>query len=336
MSTSFFPPPPIFIPPLDGDFSPAALYNRAFQAVLGEGGVPLVIGLERSPDAISTFKTSVFPEDHPYANNNFFYIERIVKFLIWQRGGYKLYVGGPRSIGEFIKIAYAPEGSRDFDQVFLSERVYEQPFQVKVCKADEVPSANEIGKKLGRHLDGCRIGFDLGASDRKVSAVIDGEVIFSEEIVWEPRIQTDPDYHYREIMAALTKASSKMERVDSIGGSSAGIYINNRPMVASLFRGIPPQRFDEIRNLFIRIRDEMGVPLIVINDGDVTALAGSMSLQWDQAKRPGMSIRMEISWDGLTSWHLHLWTIIPKPLWKSGPAILALVLDIFHNNAFSG
>jgi predicted NBD/HSP70 family sugar kinase len=50
-------------------------------------------------------------------------------------------------------------------------------------------------------------------------------------------------------------------------------------MVASLFRGIPQERYPEIRSLFLRIREEMGVPLEVINDGDVTALAGSMSLE---------------------------------------------------------
>ena len=70
-----------------------------------------------------------------------------------------------------------------------------------------------------------------------------------------------------------------MPRVDAIGGSSAGIYINSRPMVASLYRGVPPERFNEIHNLFLRIRDELQVPLEVINDGDVTALAGSMSLE---------------------------------------------------------
>ena len=132
---------------------------------------------------------------------------------------------------------------------------------------------------LGRHLDGCRIGFDLGASDRKVSAVVDGKVVYSEEVVWEPRKHADPDYHYREIMAALKVAASKMTAVDAIGGSSAGIYIDNRPMVASLFAAIPPDRFNEIRDLFLRIRTEMRVPLEVINDGDVTALAGSMSIE---------------------------------------------------------
>jgi predicted NBD/HSP70 family sugar kinase len=52
-------------------------------------------------------------------------------------------------------------------------------------------------------------------------------------------------------------------------------------MVASLFRAVPQERYGEIRSLFRRIRDEWGVPLEVINDGDVTALAGAMSLEED-------------------------------------------------------
>jgi predicted NBD/HSP70 family sugar kinase len=80
-------------------------------------------------------------------------------------------------------------------------------------------------------------------------------------------------------MAALKTAASKMPRVDAIGGSSAGVYINNRVMVASLFRGVPRERFGEVRDLFLRIREELGVPLEIVNDGEVTALAGSMSLE---------------------------------------------------------
>jgi predicted NBD/HSP70 family sugar kinase len=161
----------------------------------------------------------------------------------------------------------------------MGEDVYDRPFTVVSCAASEAPAERETGKPLGRHLDGCRIGFDLGASDRKVSAVIDGEAVYSEEVVWEPRIQSDPEYHYREIMAALKTAAAKMPRVDAIGGSAAGVYVNNRVRVASLFRGIPKDRYDEVRNLFVRIGAEMGVPLEIVNDGDVTALAGSMSLE---------------------------------------------------------
>jgi len=109
--------------------------------------------------------------------------------------------------------------------------------------------------------------------------VVNGEAVFSEEVVWEPRKNTDPTYHYEEVMKAIKTAASKMERVDAIGGSSAGVYINDRPMIASLFRGVPKDKFGQVRNMFLRIREEMGVPLNVVNDGEVTALAGSMSLE---------------------------------------------------------
>jgi predicted NBD/HSP70 family sugar kinase len=270
---------PKFIPPLDDSFRPAVLANRNFQTGAKQVGVPLVIGLERSGDEFSRFETTVYPDNHPNAGANFQYVERLVKFLLWQRGGFRIYIGGPRKIGEHIRKCYASDGPQKFDYHFMGEQVYEQMFEVIPCAVDEVPASHETGKLLGRNLAGSRIGFDLGASDRKVSAVVDGEVIYSEEVVWEPKKHTDPNYHYQEIMKALKTATGKMPRVDAIGGSSAGIYIDNRPMVASLFRGIPQERFGEVKSLFQRIRDEMGVPLEIINDGDVTALAGSMSLE---------------------------------------------------------
>ena len=270
---------PKVLPALDDSFQPAALANRRFRQAVDQIGARLVIGLERSNGEISCYETKVFPEGHADFESNFEYIERIVKFLLWQRGGFKVFIGGSRAIGDYISSCYAPTGSRQFDHHFMGEQVYEQTFQVVPCSAEEVPVARETGKRLGRNLEGHRIGFDLGASDRKVSAVVDGKVVYSEEVIWEPRKQTDPDYHYREIMTALQTAASKMARLDAIGGSSAGIYIDNRPMVASLFRGIPKERFAEIKNLFTRIQKEMNVPLDVINDGDVTALAGSMSIE---------------------------------------------------------
>ena len=271
--------PPKFVPPLEDAFRPAVLANRAFLQEVGSQGVPLIIGLERNNGELSRFETRVIPESHLRAGANLEYVERLVKFLLWQKGGATVYIGGPGSIVAYIRQCYSPAGKQKFDHHFMGDQVYERTFSVVSCQPDEVPPERETGKALGRHLDGCRIGFDLGASDRKVSAVIDGKTVYSEEVVWEPRKQSDPDYHYREIMAALKTAASKMPRVDAIGGSSAGIYIDNRPMVASLFRGIPPDRFHEIHNLFLRIRSELGVPLEVINDGDVTALAGSMSLE---------------------------------------------------------
>lgn len=266
-------------PPLDEGFRPAVLANQNFQRKVKPVGVPTVIGLERGEGEISRFETVVYPEGHSDFKSNFQYIERIVKFLLWRRGGHTVHIGAPRKIGEYIRQMYAANGTQEFDFHFMGTQVYEKEFSVVICEADEVPASHETGKLLGRNLTGCRIGFDLGASDRKVSAVVDGEAVYSEEAIWEPRKNTDPEYHYREVMTALKTAAGKMPRVDAIGGSSAGIYVDNRPMVASLFRGVPAEKFGEIKNMFLRIHDEMGVPLEVINDGDVTALAGSMSIE---------------------------------------------------------
>jgi len=272
---------PGFRPPLDHGFRPAVLANRAFRREVegSAAGVPLVLALERADGSVSRFETQVFPEGHPRADANLRYVERLVKFLLWQRGGWRLFVGGPKSVGDYIAKVYSPDGERAFDFHFMGEDVYEKPFTLVSCDAADVPAGQETTKPLGRHLDGCRIGFDLGASDRKVSAVVDGEAVFSDEVVWEPKKHSDPAYHYDEIVAALKAAAAKMPRVDAIGGSAAGVYINNRAMIASLFRGIPKERFHEVRDMFLRIRDEWGVPLEIVNDGEVTALAGSMSLE---------------------------------------------------------
>jgi len=257
------------------------LANRAFreEVTRSGAGAPLVLGLERPDGSVSRFETQVFPASHPRASANLAVAERIFKFLLWQKGGWQAYVGGPRSIGDYIRQCYAPGGARQFDYCLMGRDIYDKTFTVVSCDPSEVPAAHEVGRPLGRHLDGYRIGFDLGASDRKVSAVVNGQAIFSEEVVWEPRIQSDPRYHYDEIMAALKKAASKMVRVDAIGGSAAGVYIDNKVRIASLFRGVPQERYDEVRNLFLCIRDELGVPLEIVNDGEVTALAGSMSLE---------------------------------------------------------
>jgi predicted NBD/HSP70 family sugar kinase len=265
-------------PPLEDEFRPAVLANHHYRSKLLECGIPLVIGLERNDGEFSRFETRIFPAGHVEEKTNPAYVERLLKFILWQRGAFKVYIGGPPEIGRFIAECYSPEGERAFDADFFGRQVYESSFQVVSCSPEEVPGAYESGKLLGRHMEGNRIGFDLGASDRKVSAVINGKIVYSEEIMWEPSSQVDPEYHYREISSALKKASAFMPRLDAIGGSSAGIFINNRPMVASLFRNVPAHRFSYVKNLFLRIAHDFNVPLEVINDGDVTALAGSMSV----------------------------------------------------------
>jgi predicted NBD/HSP70 family sugar kinase len=255
---------PAIVAPLDLGFRPATLVNRAHRVT---ATVPLVIGLEREAGLVSRYETVVNPED-PEA---LYYVERLVKFFLWACGGWKLYLGGPTTLLKRVQV-------RPFDAELMS-RVYERPFEVVVLAAEEVPAVREMNTALGGHLDGCRIGFDLGASDYKVAAVREGEVVYTEEFPWNPKDQTDTQYHYDHINHALKKAAGHLPCVDAIGGSTAGVVVGNKIMVASLFRAVPAAKFDEAKNIFTRLRDEWRVPFEVANDGDVTALAGAMSLK---------------------------------------------------------
>jgi predicted NBD/HSP70 family sugar kinase len=272
---------PRIVPPLDPGFLPAVLFNNSYLSGLHKSGseARLLLGLGRPDGSVSVHKTIVHqdPVEDERAESAF-YAERLVKFLLWQRGASRLLVAGPRYVAEHLAAAYSPAGERSFDHEFMS-RVYNTPFTVEMVEETEFPNEHEPTVPLGRHLEGCRIGFDLGASDYKVSAVIDGEPVFADEYPWLPRDQNDIEYHYGHITSGLRKAAEHLPRVDAIGGSSAGVWIDDQVRAASLFRGLPEEMFEnEAKTLFMRIRDEWGVPLNVVNDGEVTALAGSMSL----------------------------------------------------------
>jgi predicted NBD/HSP70 family sugar kinase len=273
---------PRFTPAYHQQFTPAVLANRAYLKKVSDSGrgQPLVIGLERHEGHFSVFTTQCFREDADAASLNLPFSERLVKMLLWQRGGWRVVVGGPRSIGEHIRQVYSTRGARAFDAAFMAG-VYGRPFTVEITDPESVPNPREEAISLGGHLEGCRIGFDLGATDRKVAAVLDGEVVFTEEVLWDPRSAVDPSYHFNEINAALMAAAKHLPRVDAIGGSAAGVYINNQPRVGSLYRGIPKQLFDtRIRSLFADLKNAWGgIPFEVVNDGEVTALAGAMSLK---------------------------------------------------------
>jgi len=272
---------PSLIPVLDKEFIAASLFNRAFRdAVIKSGkSAKLRIALERGGGLVSTYETPVFDETSPMSQTNLFYVERLIKTLLWIKGGWKITIGGPKSICEYIKKIYTAGGLREFDAKFMG-RVYEKEFTVEIVDTNKVPNSNEKSKPLGRHLKGCRIGFDAGGSDRKVAAVIDGNPVYSEEVIWHPKTESNPDYHYNEILKAMKTAASHMPRVDAIGVSSAGIYVNNRVMVASLFVKVSDDEFEKkVKDIYLNIQKEMGnVPLEVANDGDVTALAGAMEL----------------------------------------------------------
>jgi hypothetical protein len=236
------------------------------------------LALEQTDGNVSHFKTEILPEPHPQAGGNFVYLERILRLLLWSRGGFRIHFQGPAALATKLAAYYRDTATGKFDSNIVAERMFDHPLEV--VHARELPDERNTATALGRHLDGCRIGFDLGGSDRKAAAVIDGKVVFTEETVWDPYFQPYPQYHFDGIMDSLKKAAAHLPLVDAIGGSAAGIYLNNRVKVASLFRGVAPDVFNSrVKDMFLEIRKAWNnVPFQVMNDGEVTALAGSMSL----------------------------------------------------------
>ncbi len=268
---------------LDPKFEPLSVVCRDMREATAADGQDIIIAIERNKGYTTTYKTRIFRDGTGKDEENFRFVERIVKSILWVAGGYKIIIAGSDVVGAKIKEAYTDGGLRDFDVHFM-ERVYERPFSVEVVAYEDAPADKSAASPIGRHLNGCRIGFDAGGSDRKVSAVIDGKSVYSEEVVWFPKTNSDPDYHYNGILEAMKTAASHMPRVDAIGVSSAGVYIDNRIMVASLFLKVSDEDFErKVKNMYLDVAKEIGenIPIEVANDGDVTALAGAMDLNDD-------------------------------------------------------
>ena len=262
------------VPELDPEFIPFGLWAESY---LKGATKPVAIAVEKNEGYVSVHHTKIYGTAE-MAEADYRYVERYVKFLLWSIGGFKVYVCGCSELTKKLQEAYSLNGERAFDYDFF-QKLYEQELQIIDLPLDQCPASNETPKPLGGHLDGCRIGFDAGGSDRKVSAVIDGETVYSEEVVWFPKKNPDPSYQYGHILEAFKTAASKMPRVDAIGVSSAGVFIGNAPMISSIFYCVPRDRWDEVKTVFDRAAAEIGdVPIVVANDGDVSALAGAMGM----------------------------------------------------------
>jgi predicted NBD/HSP70 family sugar kinase len=269
-------------PSLDPEFLPAALWNRAYAALVAQdrGARPFALALARRDGTVFRHESRVLSATHPQAALTLTDAERLLKFLLWMKGGSRVLIAGADEIATALARSYATGGARAFDHEFIGGKIFGEPMTIRACAFDALPAATETNVAMGRHLDGCRIGFDLGGSDRKAAALIDGQVVFSEEIAWDPYFQKDPAYHLEGVHDSLKRAAAHLPRVDAIGGSAAGVYVNNEVRAASLFRGVPPDLFEQhIRRMFFTLQERWGgVPFEVANDGEVTALAGSMSM----------------------------------------------------------
>ena len=122
-SRNWFLKKPRIVPSLDPEFRPPVLANQYFreEALRSGKSEPLAIAVEADNGMLSSYKTVVFSKNDKRFNSNLDYVERLVKFLLWQRGGWRVVIGGPREIGEYIKEIYSEKGMRAFDANLMAE-----------------------------------------------------------------------------------------------------------------------------------------------------------------------------------------------------------------------
>ena len=210
-------------PALDPGFRPAVLARRRLIDAAGRSSrsLPVAIAVEQPGASVYVRETWAFAAGDPAAPAGHAMCERLAKSMLWSRGGCRIWVDGPDDLVAALRHHYSADAVGRFDAEMV-QRHYGSPLELIQAPRAAFPHSLDGRIALGGDLRGCRIGFDLGASDRKAAAVIDGEVVFSEETLWDPSSQSDPQWHFDQIMDSLRRAAAHLPRVDAIGGSAAG------------------------------------------------------------------------------------------------------------------
>jgi len=263
--------------PLDPNFAPLILAKKNYLKHVAGTSYFLEWALPRA-DGCARYKLPVFEENHAYVEASIYLAGVLIQEMIWQRSASALLLSGPSKICEALKKAYSPGGEYEFEASSMPNvcGTPGNPFEVKIVPVAELPDSKDTPQACGKEADGCRLAFDLGKSDIKTVAVQDNQVVYSKETEWDVT-NPDPQYHYDAIMAALKLAKAALPRVDAIGGSATGTVSGaNEATWCDIFPNVPPAVYKEkVVDIFVRMAKDLAgdVPLKVINDGEVTALA---------------------------------------------------------------
>ena len=165
---------PRVVPPLDPGFRPAVLARREIARELERFGSysPVSLAVESPGGSVCVRDTATFPDGHPDASVGHAFCERLVKFMLWSRGGSRIWVDGPTGVTESLRRHYAEDADGQFDSRVIGQTVYGKALEIHAAPRSSFPQDRSTASHLGGHLDGCRIGFDLGASDRKAAAKV--------------------------------------------------------------------------------------------------------------------------------------------------------------------
>ena len=128
---------PRHIPALDPNYAPLGLFNRAF---LETARKPLGLAVERSNGQVAVCETFIHGTPD-MAEADRYYVDRLVKTLLWMKGGYKVLIAGCDALADDIRKIYSADGARAFDYKIMGERIYGRPFEVVAAPASAAPES---------------------------------------------------------------------------------------------------------------------------------------------------------------------------------------------------
>jgi predicted NBD/HSP70 family sugar kinase len=276
--------------PLDPGFAPVVLAKKKYREAAKDCKESVHWRLTR-PDGCAAGELKVFPADDPRYGASVILAGIMIQESIWRCGATSLKLCGPPQICNALQKAYSKGGTYEFeadvmpkafgtpDKPFVVEYMGDAGLEPKLL--DDLPKAKDTPQVCGKDAGGCRLAFDLGKSDIKTVAIKDGEVLDSMETEWDVT-NVDPEYHFKAIVdamqATIERAKAKgFGDIQAVGGSATGtVSGDNEATWCDIFPNVPQDVYKEkVVDIFKRIAKEVAgdVPLKVINDGEVTALA---------------------------------------------------------------
>ncbi|MBQ7848009.1 MAG: ROK family protein, partial [Clostridia bacterium] len=141
-------------PVLEPEFVPMGLYMDAFEKNATE---PFAIAVYRENGNVSVYDTKIYGTEEYFADDCN-YAERVLKFMLWAAGGYKVAVCGNAKVYAALADLYKRGGRQNFDVKTMSD-VYENEFEIVNISYEEKPEPKSSPKSVGGYVDGCRIGF---------------------------------------------------------------------------------------------------------------------------------------------------------------------------------
>jgi len=270
--------------PLDPGFCPLILAKQKYLEATKECTDKITWALPRE-EGCARYSLPVFPETNRDSRASAYLAGVLIQEMIWQRSASSLILQGPPKICQFLQKCYSVGGAYEFEVKSMPNvcGTPDKPFEVKIVENEsDLPAAFDTPQVCGKDASGCRLAFDLGKSDIKTVAVKDNDVVYSKETEWDVT-NPDPQYHYDAILAALKLAKETLPKVDAIGGSATGtVSAHNEATWCDIFPNVPPDVYKaKVVDIFVRLGKEIAgdVPLKVINDGEVTALAAVQKIK---------------------------------------------------------